>query len=38
MKILADISMFFIPAIFLYIVHVRSVYRKGGGMEGIGKC
>lgn len=33
MKILMNISMFFIPAIFSFIVYIGSTYRRGGAEE-----
>lgn len=37
MKMIVNIGMFLIPAIFLYIVHIKGVYRKGGGIADAGK-
>lgn len=34
MKILMNISMFFIPAIFSFIVYIGSTYRRGGQRKG----
>lgn len=30
MEFLLNISMFFIPTLFIYIVHIRSGYHRGG--------
>lgn len=37
MKMIVNIGMFLIPAIFLYIVHIKGVYRKGGDIADAGK-